>query len=62
MTAGPFLLWAHPHEGLPVTLGDQRAVLFEGFVMKFHDAGARARFRFAFAHDLRRAMHGVTFE
>ena len=34
--------WAHPHEGLPVTLGDQRALLLEGFVMEFADAGARA--------------------
>src|SRR5262249_7145934 len=39
-----FLFRTHQHEGLPVAFGDQRAVLLEGLMMKFDDAGARSRF------------------
>src|SRR5450830_1638400 len=52
----------HDDEGLAVAFGHQRAVLLEGLVMKFNDAGAGARFRRALAHDLRAAVDGVALE
>src|SRR5215471_3831890 len=50
------------HEGLAAALGDELVVLVIGAVMKFDDAGAGPRLRFALANNLGRAMHGVAFE
>src|SRR5665213_2685618 len=52
----------HIDEGVAVAFGHQRAVLFEGLVMEFDDAGAGARFRRALAHNQRRAVHGIALE
>src|SRR5262245_52157621 len=52
----------HSHEGLTVTFGYQCPVLLEGFMVKFDDPRAGARFRFSLAYDLRRAMHRVAFK
>src|SRR6266702_2201391 len=52
----------HPHEGLAAAFGDELVVLVIGAVMKFDDAGAGARFGFALADDLSRAMHRIALE
>src|SRR6516164_10602894 len=56
------LLRPHAYESLAAALGDELVILVIGAVMKFDDAGAGPRFRFALADHLGRAMHGVTFE
>jgi hypothetical protein len=56
------LLRPHAHKSLAAALGDELVILVIGTVMKFDDASARPRFRFALADHFGRAMHGVTFE
>src|SRR5271170_7552951 len=61
-TTRSWSLRPHANEDLAAAFGDDLVVLVVGPMMKLDDAGARPRFRLAFADHLCAAMDGVALE